>query len=135
MFSKCIEPRIKQLSQSSIQIFIPSNISYNSPDLCIIPISQFKNEYSNIKIQNNQPLSTLCQKKLYKTNEITQTCQELMLPNPWRIKAAGKIIRHIPTTMYSDDTSGNVSKQWNKHISFYFTLSGLPPNLTNQEYN
>jgi hypothetical protein len=48
MFSKCIKPRIKQLSQSSIQIFIPSNISYNSPDLCIIPISQFKNEYPSL---------------------------------------------------------------------------------------
>jgi hypothetical protein len=57
------------------------------------------------------------------------------LPNPWRIKANGKIIRHVPITLYSDDTSGNTSKQFNKHISFYFTLSGLPPNISNQEYN
>jgi hypothetical protein len=57
------------------------------------------------------------------------------LPNPWRKKADGKIIRHIPITLYSDDTSGNVSKKFNKHISFYFTLSGLPPHISNQEFN
>jgi hypothetical protein len=57
------------------------------------------------------------------------------LPNPWRIKAHCRVIRHVPITLYSDDTSGNSSKQFNKHISFYFTLSGLPPNVSNQEYN
>jgi hypothetical protein len=60
---------------------------------------------------------------------------EIALPNPWRQKAKGKIIRHMPITLYSDDTSGNSSKQWNKHISFYFTLAGLHPHLTNQEYH
>ena len=72
---------------------------------------------------------------MYELNEYTQIYEEIVLPNLWRIKAYGKVIWHIPTTMYSDNTSGNVSKQWNKHISFFFTLSGLPPNLTNQEYN
>jgi hypothetical protein len=57
------------------------------------------------------------------------------LPNPWRVKAEGKVIRHLPITLYSDDTSGNKSKQWNKHISYYFTLVGLSPAHTNQEYN
>jgi hypothetical protein len=56
-------------------------------------------------------------------------------PNPWRAKANNLIIRHVPLTLYSDDTSGNVSKQFNKHISFYFTLSGLAPRISNQEYN
>ncbi|EHS63694.1 uncharacterized protein PGTG_22817 [Puccinia graminis f. sp. tritici CRL 75-36-700-3] len=57
------------------------------------------------------------------------------LPNPWRTKAGGKILRHVPISLYADDTSGNISKRWNKHLSFYFTLSGLPPNLSNQEFN
>ena len=60
---------------------------------------------------------------------------EIPLPNPWRVKANGKIIRHMPITLYADDTSGNISKQWNKHISFFCTLAGLPPQMTNQEYN
>jgi hypothetical protein len=45
------------------------------------------------------------------------------------------IMRHVPITLYANDTSGNMSKQFNKHISFFFTLSGLPPHLSNQEYN
>jgi hypothetical protein len=51
------------------------------------------------------------------------------------LKANGCIIRHVPITLYADDTSGNVSKQWNKHISYYYTLSVLPPSETNQQYN
>jgi hypothetical protein len=41
----------------------------------------------------------------------------------------------VPRTLYADNTSGNRSKQWNKHISYYYTLSGLAPNMTNQQYN
>ncbi|KAI8457998.1 hypothetical protein BY996DRAFT_4577761, partial [Phakopsora pachyrhizi] len=59
----------------------------------------------------------------------------IQLPNPWRVKAYGKMIRHIPLNFYSDDTSGNVSKQWNKHISIFMSLAGLPPKLSNQELN
>jgi len=59
----------------------------------------------------------------------------ISLPNSWRKKASGRIIRHVPITLYSDDTSGNRSKQWNKHISYFFTLAGLPPKMTNQEYH
>ncbi|KAI8442960.1 hypothetical protein BY996DRAFT_6428445 [Phakopsora pachyrhizi] len=45
------------------------------------------------------------------------------------------MIRHIPLNFYSDDTSGNVSKQWNKHISIFMSLAGLPPKHSNQEFN
>jgi hypothetical protein len=50
----------------------------------------------------------------------------ITLPNLWRTKAASKIIWHTPINLYCDDTSGNVLKQWNKHISYYFMLAGLP---------
>ncbi|KAH9820031.1 hypothetical protein DFH28DRAFT_885450, partial [Melampsora americana] len=61
--------------------------------------------------------------------------KRIALPNHWREKANGLIIRSVPLVLYSDDTSGNVSKKWNKHMSFYFTLAGLNPKLTNQEYH
>ncbi|KNZ50611.1 hypothetical protein VP01_432g11 [Puccinia sorghi] len=96
--------------------------------------TEFKNNYSKVTLYKNQPLSTLCQHKMYELNDHTQLYGEISFPNPGCIKTDGKFIWHIHTTMYSDDTSGNVSKQWNKHI-FFFTLSGLPSNLTNQEYN
>ncbi|KAI9610141.1 hypothetical protein H4Q26_007140 [Puccinia striiformis f. sp. tritici PST-130] len=61
--------------------------------------------------------------------------KKIQLPNPWRKKADGRVLRNVPITLYADDTSENISKKFNKHISFYFTLSGLSPNLSNQEYN
>ncbi|KAI9614860.1 hypothetical protein H4Q26_009258 [Puccinia striiformis f. sp. tritici PST-130] len=60
---------------------------------------------------------------------------EISYPNPWRICAQNRVIRNVPITLYADDTSGNQSKRWNKHVSYCFTLSGLSPKLTNMEYN
>ncbi|KAJ6460727.1 hypothetical protein DFH09DRAFT_1496906, partial [Mycena vulgaris] len=45
--------------------------------------------------------------------------------NPWRIKAAGRRVFSVPLWTYCDDTSGNVSKKWNKHNSILFTLAAL----------
>ncbi|KAI8458054.1 hypothetical protein BY996DRAFT_6411177 [Phakopsora pachyrhizi] len=72
----------------------------------------------------------------YIKGEYTPEGKEIIqLPNPWRIKAEGKMIRHVPLSFYADDTSGNISKQWNKHISIFISLAGLPPKLSNQEFN
>jgi hypothetical protein len=57
------------------------------------------------------------------------------LPNPWQVKAKGLVVRHVPVNLYADNTSGNVSKRWNKHILFYCTLAGLPPPSSNMQYN
>jgi len=37
--------------------------------------------------------------------------------------------------LYCDDTSGNVSKKWNEHNSYLFTLAGLPREQVSKEYN
>ena len=37
--------------------------------------------------------------------------------------------------MYCDDTSGNVSKKWNKHNSFLFVRGGLPREQVHLGYN
>ncbi|KAL1692476.1 hypothetical protein GGG16DRAFT_51549 [Schizophyllum commune] len=46
--------------------------------------------------------------------------------NLWRQKAQGHRCVSLPIWLYCDDTSGNVSKRWNKHNSFLFTAAGLP---------
>lgn len=61
--------------------------------------------------------------------------ERVKLPNAWRLKATGRLIRHVPLVLYSNDASGNISKKWNQHMSFYSTLAGLPPKLSNQDYN
>ncbi|KAI8444470.1 hypothetical protein BY996DRAFT_6435255 [Phakopsora pachyrhizi] len=72
----------------------------------------------------------------YIRGEITPEGKDIIqLLNPWRIKAEDKIIRHVPLLFYGDDTSGNLSKQWNKHISIFMSLAGLSPKLSNQEIN
>ncbi|KAG8922830.1 hypothetical protein FRC02_011569, partial [Tulasnella sp. 418] len=55
--------------------------------------------------------------------------------NPWRLKANGKRVLSFPIWLYCDDTSGNVSKKWNKHNSFLFTAAGLPRTHVQREYN
>ncbi|KAJ3859097.1 hypothetical protein EV359DRAFT_68458 [Lentinula novae-zelandiae] len=55
--------------------------------------------------------------------------------NPWRQHAAGAECLSFPIWLYCDDTSGNVSKRWNKHNSFLFTTAGLPRSESSKEYN
>lgn len=60
---------------------------------------------------------------------------ELGKGNRWRSKSNGKRVLAFPIWLYCDDTSGNVSKKWNKHNSFLFTAAGLPRHLANKESN
>ncbi|KAJ7348328.1 hypothetical protein DFH08DRAFT_1000016 [Mycena albidolilacea] len=53
--------------------------------------------------------------------------------NEWHLKANGLRCHSAPLWTYCDDTSGNVSKKWNKHNSILFTLAGLPRALTQME--
>ncbi|KZT24421.1 hypothetical protein NEOLEDRAFT_1156913 [Neolentinus lepideus HHB14362 ss-1] len=55
--------------------------------------------------------------------------------NKWRVKAHGHRVMAFPIWLYCDDTSGNVSKKWNKHNSFLFTVAGLPCRLVHREFN
>ncbi|KAJ6624135.1 hypothetical protein B0H10DRAFT_2186725, partial [Mycena sp. CBHHK59/15] len=55
--------------------------------------------------------------------------------NPWRAKGNGERVHSVPLWTYCDDTSGNVSKKWNKHSSVLFTLEGLPREYTQMLYN
>lgn len=55
--------------------------------------------------------------------------------NPWRARAQGKKVLGIPLMLYCDDTSGNVSKRWNKHNSYLFTLAGLHPSVAKLPHN
>jgi len=55
--------------------------------------------------------------------------------NHWRSKAKGNRVVAFPIWLYCDDTSGNVSKKWNKHNSFLFTAAGLPCCYVLCEYN
>lgn len=55
--------------------------------------------------------------------------------NRWRALANGARVYAFPIWLYCDDTSGNLSKKWNKHNSFLFTPAGLPRAHVHREYN
>ncbi|KAF5318718.1 hypothetical protein D9619_011028 [Psilocybe cf. subviscida] len=55
--------------------------------------------------------------------------------NAWRGRAKGRRVVALPLWLYCDDTSGNVSKKWNEHNSYLFTLAGLPREQVAKEYN
>ncbi|KAH8914607.1 hypothetical protein BT69DRAFT_1232065, partial [Atractiella rhizophila] len=55
--------------------------------------------------------------------------------NPLRIAASERKVLIVPFVLYCDDSSGNISKKWDKHISALMTLAGLPNQIQQQEFN
>ena len=55
--------------------------------------------------------------------------------NRWREISNGCPVYAFPIWLYCDDTSGNLSKKWNKHNSWLFTAAGLPRVFAHQESN
>ncbi|KAJ6508136.1 hypothetical protein C8R45DRAFT_1167703 [Mycena sanguinolenta] len=68
------------------------------------------------------------------TNVSITPC-EIEVPNPLRTLAAGRRVLVAPLWSYCDDTSGNVSKKWNKHNSILMSLAGLDPKRAHLLYN
>ncbi|KAJ3877317.1 hypothetical protein F5051DRAFT_440725 [Lentinula edodes] len=63
------------------------------------------------------------------------TSSENGFANRWRALAKGHEVMNFAMWLYCDDTSGNISKKWNKHNSFLFTAAGLPQKYGHQESN
>ncbi|KAI6157355.1 hypothetical protein BKA82DRAFT_4410080, partial [Pisolithus tinctorius] len=55
--------------------------------------------------------------------------------NRWCTQSRGHRVITYMMWLYCDDTSGNMSKKWNKHNSFLFTAAGLPRAMVHQESN
>ncbi|KAA1110820.1 hypothetical protein PGT21_032339 [Puccinia graminis f. sp. tritici] len=133
LYAKCAIPEMVEVPcQTSKHLQIHSALEFDSDLLVPINVSKFALTYDEIDMGANGMLTSLCSNQLW---EIGGATTPRPLPNPWRIRAAGKVIRHMPINLYADDTSGNLSKRWNKHISFYCTLAGLPPQCAKMQYN
>ena len=55
-----------------------------------------------------------------------QEHQEYCTPHKFKEYSQGKPVYIVPLILFSDDTSGNRSKIWNKFDSWSFRLAGLP---------
>ncbi|KAI8452885.1 hypothetical protein BY996DRAFT_6415116 [Phakopsora pachyrhizi] len=132
LYAKTCKLNVGVISSSEVNISIRWNLNFYA-DIKEILKEDFSRPYIEILVIDRTLLATNCRNLLH---EITPEGKYIIqLPNPWRIKAEDKMIRHVPLLFYADDTSGNVSKQWNKHISIFMSLAGLPPKLSNQEFN
>ncbi|KAH9807092.1 hypothetical protein DFH28DRAFT_1153434 [Melampsora americana] len=118
---------------TNLKVLIPEVSAFNSEQLFTIECKDFWRTLPKIELDGGKLLKDLCGDFMYYLHDVASPSRPIQ--NKWRAKAAGKVIRHVPISLYSDDTSGNVSKKWNKHMCIYFTLAGLPPHLTNQEFN
>ena len=57
-----------------------------------------------------------------------------LMPHPLRAKSDGRMVYTIPVIVFMDDASGNISKQWNKHIVVYLSNAGLPREMLDKEF-
>ncbi|KAI8456272.1 hypothetical protein BY996DRAFT_6412515 [Phakopsora pachyrhizi] len=133
MYAKAYKLNFSVISSAEVNIFISWNRDFYCDDIKEIVGEDFLRPYAEIIVSDRILLASKCRNILH---EYTPEGKEIIqLPKPWRIKAEGKMIRHVPLSFYADDTSGNISKQWNKHISIYMSLAGLSPKFSNQEFN
>ncbi|KAI9624511.1 hypothetical protein KEM48_008837 [Puccinia striiformis f. sp. tritici PST-130] len=95
-------------------LHLPSIIPWFHPDLIEIPVDQFQKTYSELTTYYGDSYVELCGNRFIACGSGFQKV-DIPIPNPWRVHACGKIIRHVPVTLYADNTSGNKSKRWNKH--------------------
>jgi hypothetical protein len=58
----------------------------------------------------------------------------MKMPNPIRKIAKGRPVFSLRIVPWSDDVSGNVSKQFNPHMNLYMLNANLPHQKAAQEY-
>ncbi|KAJ7703504.1 hypothetical protein B0H17DRAFT_1157088 [Mycena rosella] len=66
--------------------------------------------------------------------EFTEYSPQYQMPHPLRVKAKGRPMFRLRVMPWSDDVSGNVSKQYNAHTNMYITNPNLPHQKLAQEY-
>ncbi|KAJ7659002.1 hypothetical protein B0H17DRAFT_1163196 [Mycena rosella] len=66
--------------------------------------------------------------------KFTEYSPQYSMPHPLREKAQGCPIFRLRIMPWSDDVSGNVSKQYNAHTNMYVTNFNLPHQKLQQEY-
>ncbi|KZV90434.1 hypothetical protein EXIGLDRAFT_649329, partial [Exidia glandulosa HHB12029] len=112
---------LKEVSEEQLHLSFPEFCNRHSSFLHI-PLITMLGRYGSDEDVEHRRLSTW-------------TRTDATKPNPRRVQASGAEVMAFPIWLYCDDTSGNLSKKWNKHNSFLFTPVGLPRSLGHEEFN
>ncbi|RDX43344.1 hypothetical protein OH76DRAFT_1206029 [Lentinus brumalis] len=106
----------------------------------VVPYPELAADHVHYNLPHPSNVSTIVRRVQAGENIASPTPEvvhdiNIPLPHPWRVLAQGKRVLTLPIWFYCDDTSGNVSKKWNKHNSLLFTLAGLPRDQAQLPYN
>ncbi|KNZ52098.1 hypothetical protein VP01_3699g1 [Puccinia sorghi] len=135
IYAKCVHPQIIKVDSKHSQTSnnqIPAHLDYHSSMVEDALVSDFGWSYSDVILPDGFKFIDSFGGHIAEMDG--KDLSYIEVPNPWRKKGRGKLIYHMPLNLYADNTSGNNSKRWNKHISLYFTVSGLSPKMNNMEY-
>ncbi|KAL5457680.1 hypothetical protein EMCRGX_G034966 [Ephydatia muelleri] len=78
------------------------------------------------------PSRILVEKPLCPLCEMSIQFQAFVAPHPLKAKGNGKAVVITPLLLYSDDLSGNLSKQWNLFDCWCILFAGLPRKMNHQ---
>ncbi|EJD46016.1 hypothetical protein AURDEDRAFT_165078 [Auricularia subglabra TFB-10046 SS5] len=96
----------------------------SAAQLIRIPITEFRYTFPELQAHDRLP----------DLDADARAFAEHAMPNPLRKVADGDELFTVFVNLWADDVSGNVSKQYNKHINVYVSNMGLPAALLQQEY-
>ncbi|KNZ53052.1 uncharacterized protein VP01_335g11 [Puccinia sorghi] len=84
---------------NGFSLFIPAQIPYTSPHSFALKISSFSLRYEEIIMLDGSKYSHACNNEIFEIYRDGNHRRQL--PNPWRIKASGRLIIHMPIKLYS----------------------------------
>ncbi|TEB15367.1 hypothetical protein FA13DRAFT_1876169 [Coprinellus micaceus] len=105
-------------------LYQSQSFSLADPELFMVPVKRLHRNILDLQVSGTHRL------------EVAAISSHLVSakPNRLRAKANGKPMYRIRVMPWSDDVSGNVSKQYNPHTNVYVQNLSLPHKLLAQEY-
>ncbi|EJD38038.1 hypothetical protein AURDEDRAFT_72549, partial [Auricularia subglabra TFB-10046 SS5] len=100
--------------------FVNATLHVDLTQQVTIPLSDFAKTYPDLCNDGGLPA------------EAVAHC--VKMPNPLRAVANGRPLYSVFIHSWADDVSGNVSKQYNKHMNMYVVNASLPASLLQQEF-
>eukprot|EP00731_Ephydatia_muelleri_P028787 Em0020g431a len=105
--------------------YVTENTNCYLPDDCCVIYGAQVIHFTSIIGVANPPLSVIKWTEAGIQRFSNEEKMQYFASNEWKEKAGGKKVIMVPLILFTDDTSGNRSKKWNKFESWYLLLAGL----------
>ncbi|KAL5506819.1 hypothetical protein EMCRGX_G008563 [Ephydatia muelleri] len=105
--------------------YVTENTNCYLPDDCCVIYGAQVIHFTSIIGVANPPLSVIKWTEAGIQRFSNEEKMQYFASNEWKEKAGEKKVIMVPLILFTDDTSGNRSKKWNKFESWYLLLAGL----------